>query len=173
MSGVFILVLVLVIIIFFVIDLFDFLGMFVGIGYKIDFFNDEEKNKELERILEVDVVVFLGSVVVGVFIMIVFIESVSGVEEGGCIGFIVVFIGLFFVLMFFCLLFLKVIFSNVIYLVLVVVGVLMFSVLEGVNFKDMVVSVFIFLIVVMMFLIFFIVDGLVFGFLFYGIIKLV
>ncbi|GAA9174817.1 hypothetical protein BTM356_18620 [Helicobacter pylori] len=49
----------------------------------------------------------------------------------------------------------------------------MFSVLEGVNFKDMATSVSTFLTVVMMPLTFSIADGLAFGFLSYGIIKLV
>ncbi|MBH0235561.1 NCS2 family permease [Helicobacter pylori] len=172
-SGAFTLALVPVIITFFVTDLFDSLGTLAGIGHKTDFFNDEEKNKELEKTLEADAVASLGSAVVGVSTTTAFIESASGVEEGGRTGLTAVFTGLFFVLTLFCLPLLKAIPSNAIYPVLVVVGVLMFSVLEGVNFKDMAISVSTFLTVVMMPLTFSIADGLAFGFLSYSIIKLV
>lgn len=84
-----------VIITFFVTDLFDSLGTLAGIGHKTDFFNDEEKNKELERTLEADAVASLGSAVVGVSTTTAFIESASGVEEGGRTGLTAVFTGLF------------------------------------------------------------------------------
>lgn len=127
----------------------------------------------MEKTLEADAVASLGSAVVGVSTTTAFIESASGVEEGGRTGLTAVFTGLFFVLTLFCLPLLKAIPSNAIYPVLVVVGVLMFSVLEGVNFKDMAISVSTFLTVVMMPLTFSIADGLAFGFLSYSIIKLV
>ncbi|WP_104748829.1 NCS2 family permease [Helicobacter cetorum] len=172
-SGAFTLALVPVVITFFVTDLFDSLGTLGGIGYRTGFFNEKEKSKALEKTLEADAGVSLASAFVGVSTTTAFIESASGVEEGGRTGLTAVFTGLFFILTLFCLPLLKAIPSNAIYPVLVMVGVLMFSALEGVNFKDMAISVSAFLTTMMMPLTYSITDGLAFGFLSYAIIKVV
>jgi AGZA family xanthine/uracil permease-like MFS transporter len=62
--------------------------------------------------------------------------------------------------------------ENAIYPVLVMVGVLMFTELSNINFKDPAIAVATFLIVIMMPLTYSITNGLAFGFLAYLLIKL-
>ncbi|MHD0444762.1 NCS2 family permease, partial [Klebsiella pneumoniae] len=113
----------------------------------------------------------MGSVI-GTSTTTSFVESASGVEEGGRTGLTAVFCGLLFVLTIFMLPLFKAIPSNAVYPVLVMVGVLMFSELAHVNFKDPAISVSAFLIVVIMPLTYSITNGLSCGFLAYLIVRL-
>lgn len=62
--------------------------------------------------------------------------------------------------------------SVVIVLVFIIIGLFMLSDIWNVNFDDFIEVVFVFLIIVMMLLIYSIVEGLVFGFILYIVIKL-
>lgn len=158
------------IITFFVTDLFDTLGTLAGVGFRAGLFKN--KSKELEKTLEADAAASVLSPILGVSTTTSFIESASGVEEGGRSGLTAVFTGLFFVLTLFMLPLFKAIPANAIYPVLVMVGVLMFSELKNINFEDKSLAVATFFIVVMMPLTYSITYGLAFGFIAYTIIKL-
>ena len=101
-----------------------------------------------------------------------FAESASGVEEGGKTGLTAVFCGLFFVLTIFMLPLFKAIPSNAIYPILVMVGVLMFSELGNINFKDPAIALSTFLIVILMPLTYSITTGLSFGFMAYLLVRI-
>jgi AGZA family xanthine/uracil permease-like MFS transporter len=159
-----------VIITFLITDMFDSLGTLAGVGYRAGLFKDG--GKDLEKTLEADAIATVGGSVLGLSTTTSFIESASGVEDGGRTGLTAVATGLFFILTLFMMPFFKAIPENAIYPILVMVGVLMFSELSHINFKDIAVSVATFLIVVMMPLTFSITNGLAFGFLSYLIIKL-
>ncbi len=169
-TGVFTLALLPVIIAFLITDLFDSLGTLSGVGFRAGLFKNG--GKDLEKTLEADAVATFGGALLGVSTTTSFIESASGVEEGGRTGLTAVFAGLFFVLTLFMLPFFKAIPSNAIYPVLVMVGVLMFSELANVNFKDLAISAATFLTVIMMPLTYSITNGLAFGFLAYFLVKL-
>lgn len=160
-----------VIITFLITDLFDSLGTLAGVGYRAGLFKDD--GKELQKTLEVDAIATAAGALVGVSTTTSFIESASGVEEGGRTGLTAVATGLFFLLTLFMLPLFKAIPENAIYPVLVMVGVLMFSELSHVNFKDTATAVSTFLIVLMMPLTFSITNGLAFGLISYLIIKLI
>lgn len=100
-----------------------------------------------------------------------FIESAAGVEEGGRTGLTAVATGGFFILTLFMMPLFKAIPANAIYPVLVVVGVLMFSELANVNFKDFTTAAPTFLIVMLMPLTYSITNGLAFGFIVYLLLK--
>lgn len=159
-----------VIITFFITDLFDSLGTLAGIGYRAGIFTDD--GKEIEKTLEADAgATFIGSLL-GLSTTTSFIESASGVEEGGRTGLTAVYTGLFFILTLFILPFFKSIPPNAIYPVLVMVGVLMFSELKNIKFEDVSISIATFLIVIIMPLTYSITNGLAFGFIAYILVKI-
>ncbi|MBP9493377.1 MAG: NCS2 family permease [Sulfurospirillum sp.] len=160
-----------VIVTFLITDLFDSLGTLAGVGYRAGLFKDD--GKELQKTLEVDAAATVGGALLGLSTTTSFIESASGVEEGGRTGLTAVATGLFFVLTLFMMPLFKAIPENAIYPVLVMVGVLMFGELSNVNFKDTATAVSTFLIVLMMPLTFSITNGLAFGLISYLLIKVI
>ena len=160
-----------VIIAFLITDLFDSLGTLAGVGYRAGIFKEE--GKELQKTLEVDAAATVGGALLGVSTTTSFIESASGVEEGGRTGLTAVVTGLCFILTLFMMPLFQAIPPNAIYPILVMVGVLMFSELAHINFKDMAISISTFLIVIMMPLTFSIANGLAFGFIAYLVVKLI
>ena len=123
-----------VIITFLITDLFDSLGTLAGVGFRAGLFKDD--GKELQKTLEIDALASTVCSVVGVSTTTAFIESASGVEEGGRTGLTAVVTGLCFILTLFMMPLFKAIPENAIYPVLVMVGVLMFGELSHINFKD-------------------------------------
>ena len=160
-----------VVITFLITDLFDSIGTLAGVGYRAGLFKDD--GKELQKTLEVDAVATAAGALFGVSTTTAFVESAAGVEEGGRTGLTALATGLFFVLTLFMMPLFKAIPENAIYPVLVMVGVLMFSELSHVNFKDTAIAVSTFLIVIMMPLTFSITNGLAFGLISYLIVKLI
>ncbi len=164
-----------VIITFLITDMFDTLGTLTGVGTRAKLFQENNKDdKSLQKTLEADAVATTAGSLIGVSTTTAFIESASGVEEGGRTGLTAVFTGLFFVTTLFMLPLFKSIPSNAIYPVLVVVGVLMFTELGKINFEDsdLATSAGAFLIVILMPLTFSITNGIAAGFLVYTIIKI-
>jgi AGZA family xanthine/uracil permease-like MFS transporter len=158
------------IITFFVTDLFDTLGTLAGVGFRAGLF--KKGSVELEKTLEADAAASVASSLLGVSTTTGFVESASGVEEGGRSGLTAIFAGLFFILTLFMLPLFKAIPLNAIYPVLVMVGVLMFAELANIDFKDKSVAIATFLIVTMMPLTYSITYGLAFGFISYTLTKL-
>ena len=163
-----------VIITFLVTDMFDSLGTLTGIGSRAGLFQKEKEDRELAKTLEADAIATVGGSLLGVSTTTAFIESASGVEEGGRSGLTAVFTALFFIGTLFMLPLFKAIPSNAIYPVLVVVGILMFTELGKIDFKqtDLATNAGIFLIVILMPLTFSITNGIAAGFAIYTIVKL-
>jgi adenine/guanine/hypoxanthine permease len=164
-----------VIITFLITDMFDTLGTLTGVGTRANLFQENNKDdKSLQKTLEADAIATTAGSLLGVSTTTSFIESASGVEEGGRTGLTAVFTALFFVTTLFLLPLFKSIPGNAIYPILVVVGVLMFTELGKINFEDtdLATSAASFLIVILMPLTFSITKGIAAGFLIYTIIKL-
>jgi AGZA family xanthine/uracil permease-like MFS transporter len=160
-----------VIITFLITDMFDSLGTLAGVGYRAGLFEDD--SKELQKTLEVDAIATSLGALLGVSTTTSFIESASGVEEGGRTGLTAVATGLFFILTLFMLPLFKSIPANAIYPILVMVGVLMFTELENINFKDIPTAISAFIITLMMPLTYSITNGLSLGFIAYLFLLLV
>ncbi|MDC0932898.1 NCS2 family permease [Arcobacteraceae bacterium] len=164
-----------VIITFLITDMFDTLGTLTGVGTRANLFQENNKDdKSLQKTLEADAIATTAGSLLGVSTTTSFIESASGVEEGGRTGLTAVFTAMFFVTTLFMLPLFKSIPGNAIYPVLVVVGVLMFTELGKIQFKDndLATSAGAFLIVILMPLTFSITNGIAAGFLIYTIIKI-
>ena len=174
-KGAFSLALLPVIITFFVTDLFDSIGTLAGVGTRAGIFDENKKDGvvKLEKTLEADAVATAAGSLVGVSTTTSFVESASGVEEGGRTGLTAVFCGLLFILTLFMLPLFKAIPGNAIYPILVMVGVLMFAELASINFKNPAIGVATFFIVVLIPLTYSITNGLAFGFMSYVIVKLI
>lgn len=165
-----------VIITFLITDMFDTLGTLTGVGTRAKLFQENNKDdKSLQKTLEADAIATTAGSLLGVSTTTSFIESASGVEEGGRTGLTAVFTAMFFVTTLFMLPLFKAIPSNAIYPVLVVVGILMFTELGKIEFEktDLATKAGIFLIVMLMPLTFSITNGIAAGFLIYTIIKLI
>ena len=160
-----------VIIIFFITNLFDSLGTITALGNRAGLFKDG--NRAIQKTLEVDSSSTVVSALLGGTTTNTFIESASGIEEGGRTGLTAVTTGVLFILTLFMMPLFKAIPPNAIYPVLVMVGVLMFSELSHINYEDTAVKISTFLIVIMMPLTYSITNGLAFGFISYLIIKLI
>ncbi len=161
--------LVPVIVTFLITDMFDTIGTLAGIGMRAGLF--KKGSKELQRTLEADAAATVIGASLGTSTTTSFIESAVGVEEGGRTGLTAVFTGLFFITTLFFLPLYKAIPSNAIYPILVMVGVLMFSELKNINFKDMTIAVSAFVTVILMPLTYSITIGLSAGFVVYLILA--
>ncbi len=165
-----------VIITFLITDMFDTLGTLTGVGSRANLFQENNKeDKSLQKTLEADAIATVGGSLLGVSTTTSFIESASGVEQGGRTGLTAVFTALLFITTLFMLPLFKSIPSNAIYPILVVVGILMFSELGKINFEkvDFATAAASFFIVLLMPLTFSITNGIAAGFIVYTIIKLV
>ena len=165
-----------VIITFLITDMFDTIGTLTGVGTRANLFQTKNENdKALAKTLEADAIATIGGSLLGVSTTTSFIESASGVEAGGRTGLTAVFTAMFFILTLFMLPLFKSIPPNAIYPILVVVGVLMFTELGNINFKnnDLAITSASFLIVILMPLTFSITTGFAAGFIVYTSLKLV
>ncbi|CAD7289082.1 NCS2 family permease [Campylobacter suis] len=174
-AGNFTLALLPVVLVFLVTDLFDSVGTLTGIGTRAGIFDDSkmEGSAKLQKTLEVDAVATVTGSLMGVSTTTAFVESTSGVEQGGRTGLTAVFCGLLFGLTLFMLPLFKAIPSNAIYPVLVMVGVLMFSEVSRINFEDSATTIATFFIVTLMPLTYSITNGLAAGFLAYLVVKII
>lgn len=165
-----------VIITFLITDMFDTLGTLTGVGTRAKLFQENNKDdKSLQKTLEADAIATTAGSLLGVSTTTSFIESASGVEEGGRTGLTAVFTAMFFICTLFMLPLFKSIPGNAIYPVLVVVGVLMFTELGKINFEqtDLATTAAAFFIVILMPLTFSITNGIAAGFLVYTMLKFV
>jgi adenine/guanine/hypoxanthine permease len=153
-------------------DLFDSLGTLAGVGHRAGIFTEED-SVPIQKTLEVDAAATVAGSLLGLSTTVCFIESATGVEEGGRTGLTAVFTGLLFISALFLLPFFKSIPANAIYPVLVIVGFLMFADLMKVDFSRPETGIPAFLIIIMMPLTFSITRGLAAGFISLVFIKIV
>ena len=161
-----------VIIIFLITDLFDTLGTLTGVGMRADLFNKKD-SVPLQKTIEADAAATMLSGLAGVTSTTSFIESAAGVEEGGRTGLSAVVVGLLFILPLFLLPFFKAIPPNAIYPILIVIGVMMFSELQHIDYNNPAIKYSTFFIVLGMPLMYSITNGLLLGALVFVFINLV
>lgn len=171
LSGALIFEFVGIIFFFMLINLFDLLGILIGVIDKAGLIDGNGKFFNMNKALYVDSVSSVAGAFIGISFVIVYIESIFGVVVGGRTGLIAVVVGVMFLLVMFFLSLVAIVFFYVIVGALIFVGVLMISSLARVNWDDFIESVFAFIITVMMFFIFSIIEGIVFGFMSYCIMK--
>lgn len=152
-------------------DLFDSLGTLSGVGFRAGIFTGDD-SVPVQKTLEVDAAATVLGSITGLTTTTSFIESASGVEEGGRTGLTAVTAGLLFLLTLFFLPFFRSIPSSAIYPVLVMVGILMFADIREIDFRSLETGVPAFFIIILMPLTFSITLGLAAGFITHVIIYL-
>lgn len=154
-------------------DMFDSLSTFVGISQVSGLVDDEGQPKNVGRALFVDAVSTTISGLLGTSSGTTYIESASGVEEGGRTGLTAVVVGILFLPFLF--------FSNLIAAVplyaaspaLIIVGVYMMAGIKEIDFKKFETGIPAFLGLILIPLTYSITQGIIWGFLSYTLIKVI
>lgn len=152
---------------FMFVDLFDSIGTMVACSYEGGFVDKDGKIENINKMLEADAVATVFGSVIGTSTTTTYIESASGIADGGRTGLASVVTGLLFLA--------ALIFTPIIGIVpafatapaLIIVGVFMFKNIKLIDFTDFGEAIPAFLIIIMMPLTFSISNGLSFGFISY------
>ena len=157
-------------------DLFDTIGVFIGTGKKSGIFKlDKEGNmpKKLEKAVLADAFGTLFASIFGTSNVTTYIESSSGIEAGGRTGLTSVFTAICFALSLVFAPLIKCVPMAAIAPILIMVGASMLDNIGKIDFKDVVVAIPAFFVIVMMPLGYSISTGIQFGFITYVITSLV
>ncbi|RKU09603.1 guanine permease [Candidatus Poribacteria bacterium] len=166
-----------VLFVFFAIDMFDSIGTLTAIGYRAQLM-EEGKLAKARRALMVDAASTVGGACLGTSTVTCYIESATGIAEGGRTGLTAVFTGIFMLLALFFIPLIKVIgggypINPIIAPALIVVGGLMLRNITQIDWEDITESIPAFLTMLMMPLSFSITDGIGFGIISLAFLKLV
>ncbi len=153
-------------------DLFDTLGTLIGAAGKLDAIRDGKEAKYLKPALLSDSLATVAGAIFGTSTVTTFVESTTGIAEGGRSGLTsVVTALLFLVALFFSPVFLLIP-SAATTCALVIVGVLMMESIIRIDFSDITESLPAFLTIVMMPLCYSIAEGIVMGMLSFVFLKM-
>ena len=172
-SEIFSLNMVVIVFTFLFVDLFDTVGCLVGVASKGDMLDEEGKLPKAKQALFADAIGTTAGALLGTSTVTAFIESASGIGEGGKTGLTAVTTGVLFLLsLFFAPIFTSIP-TQATAPVLIIVGVMMASSLTKIDFNDFTNAIPAFLTFAMMPLSYSIADGIIFGIISFTILKLV
>lgn len=157
---------------FTVVELFDNMGTLIGLTRKAKLMDEKGEVQDLDRALTADAVGAVAGAVMGTTTVTAYIESATGIAEGGKTGLAAIVIAALFVVALF--------FAPLIGLVpayatapaLILVGALMIMEVRSIDFDDLTEGIPAFLTIVMMPLTYSIANGFAFGFISYAFLKL-
>lgn len=156
-----------VLITFLFVDLFDTVGTLVGVASKANMIDKDGKLPRVKQALFADAVGTTTGALLGTSTVTTYVESASGVAEGGRTGLTALSTaGMFALALFFAPIFLMVP-GAATAPALILVGSFMLSPILKINFEDYTESIPVFLTVIMMPLAYSIAEGIVFGMLSY------
>ncbi len=156
-------------------DLFDTIGTFIGTGKKSGIFKiDKDGNmpKNLEKALVCDSSTTIVGALLGTSNVTTYVESSVGIEAGGRTGLTAVAAALCFGLSLFLAPIVSCVPMAAIAPILIFVGLSMIENVSKIDWKDMIIAIPAFFIIVMMPLSYSITTGIQFGFIFYIIVNL-
>ena len=153
-------------------DMFDTIGTLVGVATKAKMLDENGKVPNIKKALFADAVGTTFGACVGTSTVSTFVESASGVAEGGRTGLTAVTTGIMFALaLFFSPVFASIT-SAVTCSALVLVGLFMIEPIKEIELNDYTEAIPAFLTIIMMPLAYSISDGIVFGVISYIVLKL-
>lgn len=156
---------------FLFVDMFDTVGTLIGVGTKANMLNKQGKMPNIKKALFADAIGTTAGAVFGTSTTTTYIESASGVAEGGRTGMTALTVAFLFALsLFFAPLF-TVIPNAATAPALVIVGLFMMTPIKKIDFEDYTEAVPAFLTIIMMPLAYSIAEGIVFGLLSYVVLK--
>jgi AGZA family xanthine/uracil permease-like MFS transporter len=170
-SQIFTLDMLIVVFTFLFVDMFDTVGTLVGVSTKAGLLDSEGRIPRVKQALFADAVGTTLGAMLGTSTVTTYIESASGVEEGGRTGLTALVVSAFFlVALFFSQLFLLIP-AAATAPALILVGVFMISPVQDLDFADYTEAIPAFLTMIMMPLTYSISEGIVFGVLSWVILK--
>ncbi|WP_300262918.1 NCS2 family permease [Clostridium sp.] len=157
---------------FLFVDFFDTVGTLIGVASRANMLDKKGRVPNAGRALMTDAIATTAGALLGTSTVTVYVESATGVEEGGRTGLTAITIGaLFFIAMFFSPIFVAVP-ACATAPALIYVGYLMLTSVLKIDFSDITDSVSAFLIIALMPLTYSIGDGLTIGVLAYVILNI-
>jgi len=173
-QGAFEVGLVTVILTFTFVELFDTFGTLVGTANRagVDTSTSEGK-KKIGKAMLVDAISVSGGAMLGTSTVTAYVESSSGIAQGGRSGLTAVTTGVLFLLALFIAPIVALVPGAATSAALVIVGVLMMQSVKNINFTDMVYAIPAFLMIVIMPLTYNIANGISFGIVSYFVLALV
>lgn len=158
---------------FLFVDLFDTIGTLVGVSAKANMLDKDGKVPNAKQALFADAIGTTVGAMMGTSTVTTFVESASGVAEGGRTGLTALTTGvLFIVALIFSPIFLAVP-PQATAVVLILVGLFMMSPILKIDFDDFTDAIPAFLTIIMMPLAYSISEGIAFGIISYVILKLI
>lgn len=153
-------------------DFFDTMGTVVGVGEGAGFVSKEGEVEDIRPILVVDSVAAAAGGFVGASSITSYVESASGVGDGGRTGLTVIVTGLLFLVAVFFAPLVGVVSGAATAGALISVGFLMMAPIKDIDWSDLTIGFPAFLTIIMIPLTYSITDGIGFGFIAYVVIKL-
>ncbi len=160
-----------VVFVFLFVDLFDSIGSLMGLGRQAGYLSADGKMPRVNRALFSDAIATIAGSIFGTSTVVTYIESATGVSEGGRTGLTAVVVAVLFMLAAF--------FSPIAGAIppiatapaLIIVGALMISSVKAIDWDDITEAIPAFLTILAMPLTFSIANGLALGFIFYPLLK--
>ncbi len=160
-----------VVFVFLFVDLFDTIGSLMGLGRQAGYLTPDGKMPRVNKALFADAIATIAGSLLGTSTVVTYIESATGVSEGGRTGLTAVVVAALFVV--------AVFFSPIASAIppfatapaLIIVGALMISAVRSIEWDDLTEAVPAFLTMLAMPLTFSIANGLALGFIFYPLLK--
>ncbi|BBD53412.1 NCS2 family permease [Planktothrix agardhii] len=157
--------------VFFFVDLFDTVGTLTGLGMKAGYINQDGEFPRVTEAFMADAVGTTTGAIFGTSTVTTYIESASGISEGGRSGFTAVIVAILFTISIFFIPLLSGIPSFATAPALIIVGVLMMGSVQYIRWDDPAESIPAFLTIFIMPLSYSIADGLAVGLITYPVIK--
>lgn len=157
-------------------DLFDTIGTFIGTGKKSGIFKLDENGempKNLERALVCDSSATIFAAILGSSNVTTYVESSVGIEAGGRTGLTAVSAAICFGLSLFLAPIVAIVPMSAIAPILMFVGLSMIENIVKIDWKDVLISIPAFFVIIMMPLSYSITTGIQFGFILYVVVNLV
>ncbi|WP_290816044.1 NCS2 family permease [Halovivax sp.] len=130
------LIFLLVVFTFFFVDFFDTAGTLIGVSQIGGFLDDKGDLPEMEKPLMADAVGTTAGAAMGTSTVTTYIESSTGIEEGGRTGFTALVVGGFFALSLLAVPVVTAIPTFATYIALVVVGIIMLQGVADIDWQD-------------------------------------
>ncbi len=153
------------------VDLFDNMGVLIGLAKKCGFMRDNGQIQNLDRAFITDSVGTMFSALMGTTTATSYLESATGVAAGGRTGLTAVVVAFCFFLALFFIPLVGIVPSYATAPVLVIVGALMMQEVVGIHFEKLEIAIPAFLTIVSMPFTFNIATGFGFGFISYAVIH--
>ena len=153
-------------------DMFDTIGTLVGVATKANMLDKDGKVPNIKKALFADAIGTTVGACLGTSTVSTFVESASGVAEGGRTGLTAVSTAVMFILALFLSPLFGIITPAVTASALVIVGLFMVQTIKEINLDDYTEAIPAFLTIIMMPFAYSIADGIVFGIISYIFLKL-